>query len=482
MTGMRKTGPGFLAAAVAAALLLGGCSDDGDATKAGGKGSPVTLRIGTPDFEGTPARDQIEEFARRVKDLSDDELRIETVGHAGGRSPGIDQRVARLVTNGTLDMGLVPTRAWDTEGVTSLRALNAPFLVTSDELLAEVVSGDAAGEMMSGLEKAGVVGLALFPEGLRHPFGYRKPLLGLDDYRGKAIRAPVSSTTSAVFAALGATTNEEEYNADVQTGAESSYAWVPAGTATGNVTFYPKVNSLVMGAEVYEGLDDGQREILEEAAAATREWAIETSPTDAEAAATYCEDGGAVALASESDLAALEEALEPVVAELERDDQTKRIISAIRELKQQITVPGTAPAACGGSGAAPPSTAAHQQRSLDGVYRFELTDQQLRAHGVTDPGLIAENHGVYTWTLSDGGYCWEAKAPNIQANPSECSTYTVKGDRLIINYPTGPPDVYRWEKTADGDLELEVLSGLAKDLPVSRAWAAKPWTRIADAE
>ncbi len=31
---------------------------------------------------------------------------------------------------------------------------------------------------MSGLDEAGVVGLALVPEGLRHPFGYERPLLG----------------------------------------------------------------------------------------------------------------------------------------------------------------------------------------------------------------------------------------------------------------------------------------------------------------
>ena len=30
---------------------------------------------------------------------------------------------------GELEMGLIPARAWDTEGVTSLRALHAPFLV-----------------------------------------------------------------------------------------------------------------------------------------------------------------------------------------------------------------------------------------------------------------------------------------------------------------------------------------------------------------
>ncbi len=111
-----------------------------------------------------------------------------------------------MVTSGKLDMGLIPSRAWDTEGVTSLRALNAPFLIDSDELLDDVVSSDElADDLMSGLDKAGVVGLALFPEGLRHPFGLKKPLLGPDDYDGQAIRTPTSKTTAAVFAALGAT-------------------------------------------------------------------------------------------------------------------------------------------------------------------------------------------------------------------------------------------------------------------------------------
>ena len=95
-----------------------------------------------------------------------------------------------MVTSGELDMGLIPSRAWDTEGVTSLRALNAPFLVDSDELLDEVVSDDeSTDDLMAGLDKAGVVGLALFPDALRHPFALKEPLLGPEDYSGRVIRA-----------------------------------------------------------------------------------------------------------------------------------------------------------------------------------------------------------------------------------------------------------------------------------------------------
>ena len=235
----------ILVAIALAGLAATACSGDEEAAKADGSG-PVTLRIGTDDEPGRPAADQIEELARRVAELSDGALRLEPVWHAAGDGPDWDQRVARMVSTGELDMGLIPSRSWDTEGVTSLRALNAPFLVTSDELVAEVISGDLAGKLLSGLGEAGVEGIALFPEGLRHPFGYEKPLVRPEDYQGKAIRTPTSRTTSAVFAALGATANDDEADPSTHAGLESSYALDPGGTAAGNVTFYPKVNSLVI--------------------------------------------------------------------------------------------------------------------------------------------------------------------------------------------------------------------------------------------
>lgn len=464
------------------ALPLTGCFAEDDATKAGGSSGPVTLRLGTPDVMDTPAGDQIQEFGRRVRALSDDQLRIEPVWHAAGPRPGWDDRTADMLTDGELDLALIPSRAWDSEGVASLRALNTPFLVTSDELLAEVLSGEMARKLMSGLDEAGVIGLALFPEGLRHPFGFERALLGPADYRGQTIRAGVSETTYAMFEALGAKANEKAFNAHIHAGAESSYVLAPAGTAAGNVTFYPKVSSLVVSAEVFGDLTPDQRETLERAATGTRKWAIETSPTDAEAARTFCADGGAIVSASEREVAALKRAVQPVIAELQRDRHTKEIIDAIREMKQSIAVSAAASRTCGDPADAGGQEVAARSTPLDGVYRFEVTDEQLRAAGVTEPGAIAEEHGLFTWTFSDGGYCWEAKAPNEQSTTEECDSYSVEGDRLVMNFPTGPPDVYRWRKTADGDLDLTYLSGLPKDSAVARAWVAKPWTWIADAE
>src|SRR5262245_46419560 len=276
----------------------------------------LTLRIGTDDEPGRPAADQIQAFARSVAEGSDGAIVVEPVWHAAGDTSDWDQAVSRMVTSGELEMGLIPSRAWDTEGVTTLRALNTPFLVTTDALVDEIVTGDVAGELMSGLDTAGVVGLALMPEGLRHPFALGDPLLGADDYHGGVMRAPTSATTAAMFEALGATVNDDEPGPSTHTGVESSYFLDPPGTATGNVTFFPKVNSLVVNADVWAGLTADQQAVLTGAAVDTRDWAVDQIQSDHDAAVERCANGFAIVLASDEDLAGLAEATAPVVAEL----------------------------------------------------------------------------------------------------------------------------------------------------------------------
>jgi TRAP-type C4-dicarboxylate transport system substrate-binding protein len=436
---------------------------------------PVTLHIGTDDEPGKPAADQIEEFARRAAKLSDGAIRIEPVWHAAGEGPDWDQRVARMVTGGELEMGLIPSRSWDTEGVTTLRALNAPFLITSDELLNGVISSEVAGDLMAGLGTAGVHGIALFPEGLRHPFAFEKPLRGPGDYEGKVIRTPTSDTTAQVFAALGASVNDDDPEPKEHAGMEASYFLDPGGTATGNVTFYPKVNTLVIGDAAYDRLDEAQRRAISEAAAQTRDLLIQDNPSDAEAAKAFCADGRRVVLASEQQLAALEHAAAPVMAELESDEQTASIVAAIRGMKTDAAG-APAPEPCG-------EVARSVSAKFDGVYRFRITDEQLREAGVTERGDIDENHGVFEMTLSGGKSCWVQTAPNPLDNPDDCGTYEVDGNRVTFSYPTGKPDVYRFTKTADGDLEVGVVKAGAPDaLPYLEAWAANPWKRIGDAK
>jgi TRAP-type C4-dicarboxylate transport system substrate-binding protein len=470
--------PGRLLILLGCAVFAGCFGGSAAANKAGGAGGPVTLRVATDDPADRPGSDALEELAKRVRELSHGTVRMTIQLNAGGDGRDWDQKVARKVIAGRADLGLVPARAWDTEGVTTLRALSAPFLITSDELLDDVVRSDLAGDLMSGLATTGVRGLALFPEGMRHPFGYEAPLLGPDDYRGAAIRTPTSATTAAVFDALGARTVDTEPDDRTQAGTESAYDLYPAGIATGNVTLFAKADVLVINDDVADRLDAQQRTAVEKAAIETRDWMIRTGPRDAEAARGYCRGGGAVVLAKRGDIAALQAATAPVTATLERDPKTRDLIAAIRERRRGIDPP--VPVACGHQADARGAAArGGADARFDGVYRFAITDRQLRAAGVRRAAEIAENHGIYTVTLSHGDYCWKQRAPNDLNNPDECSTYEIRGSRVIWNYPTGAPDVYRFARRGDGDLAVTaVRAGTPPALPYVKAWAANTWEQI----
>src|SRR5215218_3287388 len=377
-------------------LAVTGCAGGGD-DKAGGSGAPVTLRMGNADPRGYPASDAIDEFARRVSTLSDGKVRIRPVWQAAGASvTQADQRVARLVVAGDLDLGMIAARAWDTEGVTSLRALQAPFLISTDELLDAVVTTDLGGDLLGGLEEVGIEGLALIPEELRHPVGFGRALRSPADYAGVGIRAQLSNTSYALLRALGARPADltfEQAASAIQAGtvrgAESSLLHLGAlparGIVTANVVFFPKVNTLVANGERFDELAAEQQRVLREAAEQTLRHVVDTRTHEVDAAREACRNGAELVMASAADVAALRRAAAPVYAELERDPTAKELIAAIHALAARkgpsASVPACthsqappAPGASAGGGAKPTIP--------EGAYRAEITFDEMVARGV----------------------------------------------------------------------------------------------------
>lgn len=358
----RRPPRGAWPAASLALLLLAGCQGADQVTKAGPQEAPIRLRIGTGDLPGLPAADQIEQFAREVAARSEGRLLIEPDWNAVGDDidDDWDQKVARKVVSGDLDLGLISARAWDTEGVTSLRALNAPMLVTSDELVEQVISGELATTMLAGLEPIGITGLALLPEGIRRVFWLDDPKPSVADFSGAFLRVPASATTYATFEALGAraddaTADRRAFMSGEVDGVEVSFllaAKVVMGgdtsTVVGNLPLWPKANSLVANQGVLSGLPEDLQAVLREAAAATRAWAVDALPSDAEAAKAFCEGGGRVVVVDESEVESFRSATAGVIEELERDATTRELIAAIEALKSESSaaegVPACAPA------------------------------------------------------------------------------------------------------------------------------------------
>ena len=477
-----------IAALAVGAFTLAGCGGGTHGDKAGGSGSPIVLRLGTVDTSDRPAGVDLEHFAASVKRLSGGGIAVEIVWGAAQTNRG-EQDVAELVRSGKLDAGLVATRAFDVEGVTSLRALQAPFLIDGQALLDRVVTSPLAAEMLAGMRPFGVTGLALLPSDLVHPFGFGRALLAPADFTGARVRVPISAVSYSLWRALGAKPvflNGDAYNLAVRKGRIDGAEWylelgdiLPAGggptTATANVTLYPKVNALVVNSKVYASLTDRQRTVLRRAAADTLGYVVRTNVSEASAAASFCKSGGAIVVSSRADLAALERAVEPVYSVLERDRPTRRLIEQVRDLKSRVPAnPAIAP--CGRAqsrAAASPAGQAQAGRTIpDGVYRKEITEQELLAAGVSKTDARG-NYGLHTLTIKDGRW---RDASGIRSPCSGPIRYS--GHRVIFTTECGSSTT-TLVLNATWRLDRSELRFLGLANVFDRVyWGGRPWRKI----
>lgn len=314
----------------------------------------MSLKLGTADDDGKPGGLAIVQFVEQVRTISNGKLLVYPVWEAGGQDVRQwDQVVARMLKDRKLDLAMIPSRAWDTEGVTTLRPLNAPFLVTSDALADEIVtSQELSTELMSGLNTDGATGLALMPEGLRHAFSFGAPLVTPAAFKGKVIRAAKSNLGDATIRALGGTADDlvgDAYAAGArdgtlggsETGFVLSDALPVPGTTAANVTVTTKINTLVANSAALGDLSAENQAVLRKAAAATLEWVLGHRTTEAATAAAYCNRGGKITTATPANLQAFDQAVKPLYAELEQDPTTKAMIDRIRTLKKSVRVPTT---------------------------------------------------------------------------------------------------------------------------------------------
>jgi TRAP-type C4-dicarboxylate transport system substrate-binding protein len=306
----------------------------------------VVIEVADSQEQGRPSNLPLAEFKTQVESLSGGTMTVvvHVDASADDALPGSDGPIVDKVKSGAFQMAVVPASQWSTVGVTTLQALQAPFLVESDEHVAAIVNDGAISQkMLSGLSTVGVTGLTLFPWSLRHFFSFTTPILSPADVKGRTIRTPGSVDIGALLAALGGKgvlPNDDAFVSGVADGtitaADSGFTVAMtslprAATATGNLVPYAKVITLVANTAFWNGLDDAQRNVVSGASAATRAWAIANLTSDVLAAAKYCADGGKVVLTDTASIQAFRAAEAPLYDRLEADPGTKELISAIRQ-------------------------------------------------------------------------------------------------------------------------------------------------------
>jgi TRAP-type C4-dicarboxylate transport system substrate-binding protein len=447
-------------------------------------GPAITLSIGTDDSPGVPNADEIVHFVDTVKDLGGGKITIEPKWHADGDGHlDWDQQVAAMVQSGRLDLALGPTWAWDVLHVKSFEPLQSPFLIDSDALVAAVITDKALpDQLMSGMPAAGVTGLSLWPEGLRHPFGFDGPVLAASDYHGKTVRSPESAATTAIFKALGAKTTAEEPDATTMVGIQSEYAYSPNGTGAANVTFFPKVNVLYANAESYGKLDDSTKHVLAAAAAETQKWAIDRTD-DVKSGAAFCDDGGTLVHASADDVAGLVAATKPVAETIASAHPD--VIADIAALKQKYPRAGTA-GACAPTVAVTTHAPGAAESALNGTYRFTVSAQDFQQAGLPTNAAI-NNAGVQTFVLKNGKVHFTLDPSGHEFHPAGTNqpdevdgTYQIDGEQLTFWFPAydNEMDRFRFSVTDGGDLKLSLLETTGEEAGIDLLMAGKVWERI----
>lgn len=481
-------------------LLLAACGSSADGaseSKSGETTAPTVITIASSQSNGDPTNDPLEEFVKQLAKLSGGSLKTDVL-YDHEKDKGGDGAVITDLRNGAVDMAVVPARAWSEAGATSISALQIPFLIKSDEHLDAVASDSKVSEqLMAGLSRLGVTGVALYPEALRHLFGFGgKAIMTPDDLSGRQVRGPDSADIAAVIAALGGTfvtPSIDDFiagrNNGTITAAESSYVGgfteFPGDdvVATGNLVLYAKMVTLAVNSKFLQSLTNQQQEAIREAADASATWSITNHATEADSAKQFCAIGGSIVDVNDQQLAAFNAAVAPIIDKQRQDTSMSQLIDGIAALAP--TKPSPPPHCDTKAGTSPAPTAVGPSADEivadggdlpNGDYRIQLTAEFLSQYPDAD---LSEAGTVSTYTMKDGHWSLEASGGQGGSPYRESGIYQVIGHDLYWQYNVkSPPQFGRsahltWQLDNDGSIMWVQVEPAFKDYIFGQ-----PWTKV----
>jgi TRAP-type C4-dicarboxylate transport system substrate-binding protein len=443
--------------------------------------SVLTIKMGNVNEASASEGAILREFAKQVDERSGGNLAVTFKWDLDGTSNALTHPTAEAVEKGTVDMAAEWAGAWGTQGVTTLRATQTPFLIRSfaqsDAMLRDdpLVKG-----MLAGLDKAGVVGLTLFPVDIRPMIDFVHPIQGPADLRHQVFRSPWSNETYPALEALGAQPKNYPPKPDARDFSPGNQSSLPKGWVVGNWPLGFRYYTIVANGAFWSKLTSDQQQVLQQAAAAAQQLALSTKTEKAaqDEMAKYCAGGGTITELPQSGIEAFMAAVAPAVSTLKADATNAAAIDRIDQLGQGVQ-PTVFPA-CGGDTT---SKGADAAAFPEGVYRFEVTDADLK-RVETDPANWADDRGIYTYTLKGGKFSYtQQTGASTSPTPVGGGTYVVDGNFVTFTEPAGPnnepnPTVMTWELGADKSLHFKIITA---NFNYVQFIYGEPWLRIGDA-
>jgi TRAP-type C4-dicarboxylate transport system substrate-binding protein len=424
--------------------LLASC-----ATPPGRSGAvdPVTLTTTWGNGTGGIGSDVLAEL---VNSSSDSPVSLSEPNSTSERDPSDEEGGAlEDLASGEADISVVRADRLVAAGAGSLAPLQAPLVVTNNEQAAKIAADPVAKDLMSGLADIGLVGLALAPGGLRHPFGYKDALISPADYKGAVINVRTGPGVSNIVDALGATTDtsvgEDRTTKStngtlrgIEVSLQQAVAVDRPAVLTSNVVLYEKFDVVLIRAKAFEALTEPQRDALLAQVKKAISTATEARDTEESGFAAWCESSGASAeSASQDDLAAIDAAMQPVLTKIKKGATAKKAIDRMVELRAGTTDSqlGTCSDPIAGTAEADfLVTPVGDQTVLDGVWRVEANPDDLEESGASFHD-VQVNAGIWTFTTKDGLTSID------QPTGDDCEgQFAFDGDQISLNWAVNGND------------------------------------------
>lgn len=338
-----------------------GCHSTAGTDQAGGQSGlrPVVLTLADPIGN----LEELAPFVQEVSAASGGTIRIDV--KAGWRRGEADYETGLIqdVRDGKADLGVAGTRAFDSVGTLSLRALTAPLLITSYAAEDRVLHDPMIDQMLGELDRVGLTGLGVMPGPLRRPLGIGGPLVAAADYAGKTIGVQQSRVAEETMRAFGAKPVWFPVKGHVGAfgGIEQQIASIDGNRydrvgayLTANVALWPRPTVVFAASQAYDRLTGQQRGVLRRAAHDVLPGAMaQVREAERQAIGNLCRRGLAFVTAGPRELADLRETVQPVYDSLAQDPRTAAALTAIATAVRSVT---TEPApSCAGIGDAAPT-------------------------------------------------------------------------------------------------------------------------------
>ncbi len=462
---------------------LTGCSLGSGSSKAGGPAATpappahtVTVRFAAADPGAA------HEFVAQLARASRGHVRVKLVQY-NPAAADVDQRVARDLGAGRIDVADVGARAWQSLGVAGPSAFQSPFLIGSDELLDRATADPrVAKPILASLGDLNVTGLALVPAGVRYLFSTKRPLDTPRAFAGARVRINASPTTEDMLRALHARPTTavrsghdviaamragklDAVEADVHAALANGYVHDTAYVAS---PLFAKVTTIAANSDRLHALGPQVSGWLRRAAERTA--AARRAGDDRTSWAGACGAGVRPSPSTPAALDALQRSVVDVHAALDGDPTAALAIDRIGLLALQA--PATDPwTRCDRPASGSPT------KVIDGRYEFAVSKaDESRA------GSPSGNAGDYRVDFAHGRYALFHHGPpdpaqpgwDLSRDPVEVGDVVLRGDVATLRPETSIangslPRSYRFELFR-GRLQWRYVSGMEDFLMTTHPW------------